>query len=138
MPPNLALNAEASGDEPGGQPGGSGTRLGANPPDPAAATSLAVSGVNAGDGGAAAAQPASIPLRSDTAPQPYDTIESVLDGASSLYARFGQGGPPNPAAAVTSDNALYSAEQAMDRLIRTWRTLAPTTSGSPLGSISPA
>jgi hypothetical protein len=137
-PPNIAFNADASSDEQGGQPGGSGTRFGANPPDPAAATSLAVSGVNAGDGSTAAARPAGSALRSDTAAQPYEPIQSVLDGASSLYARFGQGGPPNPAAAVTSDNALYSAEQAMDRLIRTWRTLAPTTSGSPLGSISPA
>jgi hypothetical protein len=65
MPPNLALNAEASGDEPGGQPGGSGTRLGANPPDPAAAADLAAAGVNAGDSSTAAARPAGSAVRSD-------------------------------------------------------------------------
>lgn len=47
-------------------------------------------------------------LTSDAA-QPYDAIESVLDGASSLYSRFGQGGPPSLAAsAATSRDDLYS------------------------------
>jgi hypothetical protein len=98
MPPNIAFNADASGDEPGGQPGASGTQPGANPPGPAAAADLAAAGASAGDSGTAAARPAGSALLSDTPAQPYKPIESILDGAPSLYRRFGQGGPPNPAA----------------------------------------
>ena len=113
-PPNIASNANAAGDEPGAQPGGSGTRIGASPPDPAAAADLTAAGVNAVDSSTAAARPAGSALRSDIPVQPYKPIASILDVASSLYKRFGQGGPPKPAAAVTGDNASYSAQQAMD------------------------
>jgi hypothetical protein len=46
---------------------------------------------------------------SGSAPDPaqsYDAISSVLDGASSPYSRFGQGGPP-PLPKANSTNDLY-------------------------------
>jgi len=113
-PPTIAFNGDASGDEPSGQPGGSGTRIGAGPPDLAAAADLTAAGVNPVDSSTAAAWPAGSALRPDTPAQPYEPIASILDDASSLYRRFGQGGPPNPAAAVTGDKAPYSAAPAMD------------------------
>lgn len=113
-PPNIAFNGNGSGDEPGAQPEGSGTGFGANPPDTAAAADLTAAGVSAVDSSAPAARPAGSALRSDIPVQPYKPIPSILDDASSLYKRFGQGGPPNLAAAVTGDNAPYSAQQAMD------------------------
>ena len=48
-----------------------------------------------------------------SAPEPaqsYDAISSVLAGASSLYARFGQGGPPKLTdGAAASDNGAFTA-----------------------------
>lgn len=42
--------------------------------------------------------------------QSYDPISSVLDGASTLYTRFGQGGPPKLTDNVAgSDNSAFTA-----------------------------
>jgi hypothetical protein len=41
------------------------------------------------------------------AAQPYDAIPSILDEASSLYSRFGQGGPPRLTDVANSANDLY-------------------------------
>jgi hypothetical protein len=66
-PPNIAFNGDASGDEPDGQPGESGTGLGANPPGPTAAADLTAAGANAVGSSAAAARSAGSALRSGTA-----------------------------------------------------------------------
>ena len=66
-------------------------------------------GIAASDA-AAQAGPGSTP---DPA-QPYDAISSILDGASTLYARFGQGGPPKLTAVAASNNGLATAPYGAD------------------------